>query len=338
MTQPAPRTTPASMRAIVQDAYGSADVLQLADRPVPEVGDDEVLVRVHAAGLDRGTWHLMAGLPYLIRPAYGFRGPRQPIAGIDLAGTVVAVGADVSRFLPGDEVYGTGTGTFAEYAVAPESKLARKPTNIGFEQAAAVPVSALTALQGLTDVGKVAKGQHVLITGASGGVGTYAVQLAKAVGAEVTAVCSTPKIDAVRSLGADHVIDYTRDDFADGSIRYDLILDIAGNSRLSKLRSALTEKGTLVIVGGEEGGRWIGGIDRNLRALALSPFISQRLTMFVSKETHVDLERLTSYIESGDVTPAVDSVVPLADAPAAMRRLEDGEVRGKVVISVQDES
>ncbi|MDX2379220.1 MAG: NAD(P)-dependent alcohol dehydrogenase [Acidimicrobiia bacterium] len=338
MTEQAPPTTPASMRAIVQDEYGSADVLQLTDRPVPEAGDDEVLVRVHAAGLDRGTWHLMAGLPYLIRPAYGFRGPRQPIAGIDLAGTVVAVGADVSRFGPGDEVYGTGSGTFAEYAVTSESKLSRKPTNINFEQAAAVPVSALTALQGLTDVGHVAAGQRVLIIGASGGVGSYAVQLAKVFGAEVTAVSSTSKVDVVRSLGADHVIDYTRDDFADGSTQYDLILDIAGNTRLSKLRSALTEKGTLVIVGGEEGGRWIGGIDRNLRALALSPFISQRLTMFVSKETHVDLQRLTEFIESGDLTPSVDSVVPLADAPDAMRRLEAGEVRGKTVISIADES
>jgi NADPH:quinone reductase-like Zn-dependent oxidoreductase len=338
MTEQATTATPASMRAIVQDEYGTAEVLQLGDRPVPEAGDDEVLVRVHAAGLDRGTWHLMAGLPYLIRPAYGFRGPRQPIAGIDLAGTVVAVGADVSRFGPGDEVYGTGTGTFAEYAVTSESKLARKPANIGFEQAAAVPVSALTALQGLTDVGRMAKGQHVLITGASGGVGSYAVQLAKALGAEVTAVSSTPKVDAVRSLGADHVIDYTRDDFADGSQQYDLILDIAGNTRLSKLRSALTEKGTLVIVGGEEGGRWIGGMDRNLRALALSPFISQRLTMFVSKETHIDLERLTEFIECGGLTPAVDSIVPLADAPDAMRRLEAGEVRGKIVISVADAS
>jgi NADPH:quinone reductase-like Zn-dependent oxidoreductase len=334
MTDTPPLTIPARMRAIVQDEYGAADVLHPADIAVPECGKNDVLVHIHAAGLDRGTWHLMAGLPYLIRPAYGFRGPRQPIAGIDLAGTVVEVGAEVTRFGAGDEVYGTGTGTFAEYTAAPESKLARKPTNLSFEQAAAVPVSALTAIQGLTDVGRVAAGQQVLITGASGGVGTYAVQIAKALGAEVTGVCSTSKIELVRSLGADHVVDYTNDDFTDGARDYDLILDIAGNTPVSKLRSTLAEKGTLVIVGGEEGGRWIGGIHRNLGALAVSPFVSQRLTMFVSKETHVDLERLTEFIESGDLTPAIDSIVPLAEAPDAMRRLEAGEVHGKIAISV----
>jgi len=349
MTQPTDATTPTapttptatttkSMRAIVQDRYGTAEVLRLAEQPVPEIGDDDVLVRVHAAGMDRGTWHLMVGLPYLIRLGYGFKGPRQPVAGIDLAGTVVATGSKVTRFNEGDEVYGTGRGTFAEYAAAPESKLAAKPTNLSFERAAAVPVSALTALQGLTDVGQVADGQHVLITGASGGVGTYAVQLAKALGTEVTGVASTSKLDLVRSLGADHVLDYTRGEFPDDPQRYDLILDIAGNTSVAKLRSLLAKKGTLVIVGGEEGGRWLGGIDRNLRALALSPFVSQRLTMFISKETHVDLERLTAYIESGDLVPSVDSIVPLADAPDAMRRLESGDVRGKIVVSIAEHS
>jgi NADPH:quinone reductase-like Zn-dependent oxidoreductase len=326
------------MRAIVHDEYGNADVLRLDERPVPEIGDDGVLVRVEAAAMDRGTWHLMVGLPYLIRLGYGFRGPRQPVAGIDLAGTVVAVGSKVTRFSEGDEVYGTGRGTFAEFAAAPASTLAPKPANLSFQQAAAVPVSALTALQALTDVGKLAAGQRVLITGASGGVGSHAVQLATALDAEVTGVASTGKLDHVRSLGADHVIDYTCEDFADGTRRYDLIIDIAGNTPVSKLRAALADKGTLVIVGGEEGGPWIGGIDRNLRALAISPFVSQRLTMFISKENHVDLERLTEFIEAGDLAPAIDSVVALADAPDAMRRLEAGEVRGKVVISVVDES
>ena len=255
--------------------------------------DDEVLVRVHAAGLDRGTWHLMAGQPYLIRlMGYGLRAPKNRVPGLDVAGTVVAIGADVTRFAVGDEVFGVSRGSFAEYACAREDKLARKPANLTFDQAAVVAISGLTALQGLCDVGRLEAGQRVLIIGASGGVGTFAVQIAKAFGAEVTGVCSTAKLDLVRSLGADHVIDYTQDDFSDAPERYDLILDIGGNSSLSRLRRALTPSGTLVIVGGENGGRWTGGFGRQLRAVALSPFVRQRLVMKTPKEHYADLERL----------------------------------------------
>lgn len=243
------------MRAIVQDTYGSADVLRLAQIAQPEIADREVLIRVHAAGLDRGTWHLMTGRPYLLRLVFGIRHPKNPVPGRDVAGTVVAVGSAVTRFSPGDEVYGIAPGSFAEYAVAREDKLSGKPANTSFEQAAVVPVSAFTAIQSVCDVGRVESGQKVLITGASGGVGSYAVQIAKAFGAEVTGVCSTSKLDLVRSLGADHVIDYTRDDFADGVHHYDLILDIAGSPAVARLRRALTPTGTAVIVGGEDAGK-----------------------------------------------------------------------------------
>jgi NADPH:quinone reductase-like Zn-dependent oxidoreductase len=323
-----------TMKAIVQDQYGSAEVLHNAEVERPMIASDEVLVRVHAAGLDRGTWHLMAGMPYVIRLGFGFRRPKNPIPGLDVAGTVEAVGENVTRFKGGDDVFGTANGSFAEFAAANEDKLAHKPTTLSFEQAAAVPVSGLTAIQGLSDQAHVEPGQHVLIIGASGGVGTYAVQLAKAFGAEVTGVCSTSKTDLVRSIGADHVIDYTKEDFADSSQRYDVILDIGGNSPLKKLRGVLTKTGTLVIVGGEEGGRWIAGVDRQLRAMVMSPFISQRLTTFISKETHVDLERLAQIIDAGDLTPVIDRTYPLEEAPDAMRHLEAGQARGKIVISV----
>lgn len=240
------------MQAIVQNAYGTADVLHLADIPRPGYGDRQVLLRVHAAGLDRGTWHLMTGKPYLQRPVTGLRRPRNPVPGRDAAGTVVAVGAAVARFAPGDEVFGIAPGSFAEYAVAHQDLLVRKPGNLTFEQVAAVPVSALTALRAVCDVGRVVADQHVLISGASGGVGSYAVQLAKALGAEVTGVASTAKLELVRSFGADHVIDYTVADFADGAQRYDVIIDIAGNPPLPRLRQALTPNGTVAIVGGEE--------------------------------------------------------------------------------------
>jgi len=323
------------MKAIVQDTYGSTDVLELRDIDKPEIADDEVLVRVHAAGVDRGVWHTMTGLPYPIRLAgYGLRAPRTPVPGMDVAGVVEAVGNDVTRFQPGDEVFGIAKGAFAEYARAPESKLAPKPANLTFEQAAVVAISGLPALQALRDHGKVRAGQKVLIIGASGGVGTYAVQLAKAFGAEVTAVCSTTKVDMVRSLGADHVIDYTRDDFADGVSRYDVILDIGGNSSLSRLRRALTPRGTLVIVGGEKDGRWLGGTDRQIRALMLSPFLGQKLGTFISKENHEDMLVLKKLIEAGKVTPVIDRTYPLSEAPQAIRYLEQGHARGKVVITV----
>lgn len=324
-----------TMRAIVQDGYGSADVFVLAQVARPEIADNEVLVHVEAAGLDRGTWHMMAGRPYLLRLlGFGFRRPKNRVPGLDVAGTVVAVGSSVTRFSPGDEVFGISRGSFAEYAAVLEDKLARKPANLTFEQAAVVPISAGTALQALTDVGGVEQGQQVLIIGASGGVGSYAVQLAKAFGAEVTGVCSTAKLDLVRSLGADHVVDYTREDFAGGTSTYDLVLDIGGNSSLSRLRSALTPTGTLVIVGGEEGGKWTGGFGRSLRAPLLSPFVRQRLTMLASKERAGDLERLSPLIEAGKVVPSIDRTYPLDRVAEAMRHLEAGEVRGKVAITI----
>lgn len=324
-----------TMRAIVQDRYGSTDVFVLAQVARPEIADNEVLVHVEAAGLDRGTWHMMAGRPYLLRLlGFGFRRPKNRVPGLDVAGTVVAVGSSVTRFSPGDEVFGISRGSFAEYAAVLEDKLARKPANLTFEQAAVVPISAGTALQALTEAGGVEQGQQVLIIGASGGVGSYAVQLAKAFGAEVTGVCSTAKLDLVRSLGADHVVDYTRQDFAGGTSRYDLVLDIGGNSSLSRLRSALTPTGTLVIVGGEEGGKWTGGFGRSLRAPLLSPFVRQRLTMLASKERAGDLERLSPLIEAGKVVPSIDRTYPLDRVAEAMRHLEAGDVRGKVAITV----
>ena len=329
----APAST--TMRAIVQDTYGSADVLRLARIAQPQIAADEVLVHVRAAGLDRGTWHMMAGQPYLLRIlGFGFRAPQNRVPGLDVAGIVVETGSAVTRFSPGDAVFGISRGSFAEYAAVREDKLARKPANLTFDQAAAVPISAGTALQALTDVGKVGHGQRVLIIGASGGVGSYAVQLAKAFGAEVTGVCSTAKLDLVRSLGADHVVDYTGEDFADGTHTYDLILDLAGNSALSRLRKALRPGGTLVIVGGEDGGRWTGGFGRSLRASLLSPFVRQRLTMLASKERASDQERLTTLIEAGKVTPSIERTYPLGRVREAMRHLEAGDVRGKVVIKL----
>lgn len=326
-------STTTMSQAIVQDRYGSADDLRLAQITAPGIADNEVLLRVRAAGLDRGTWHLMTGRPYALRLGFGLRGPRNPVLGRAVAGTVAAVGSAVTRFSVGDDVFGIGHGSFAEYTAAREDKLAPKPATTSFEQAAVVPISAPTALQALTDVGRVRHGQHVLIIGASGGVGSYAVQLAKAFGAEVTGVCSTPKLDFVRSLGADHVIDYTRQDFADGAHHYDLIIDIAGNPTLSRLRRALSPTGTAVITGGEEGGNWTG-MDRQMRALALSPFLRQRLTTFVGRERAVDLERLTELIDAGTVTPRIDRTFPLEQAPEAMRSLMAGKVRGKVAITI----
>jgi NADPH:quinone reductase-like Zn-dependent oxidoreductase len=256
------------------------------------------------------------------------------VLGGDLAGVVEAVGKGVTRFQPGDEVFGIGKGTYADYACAPETKLAPKPANLTFEEAATIAVSGLTALQGLRDRGRVAPGETVLVLGGSGGVGTFAVQLAKAFGAEVTAVCSTTKVDLVRALGADHVLDYTREDFADGQRHYDLVLDIGGNSSLSRLRRALAPKGTLVITGGETDGRWLGGTDRQLRALLLSPFVNQKLRTFVCSENHEDMIVLKELIEAGKITPAIDRAYPLNDAAKAIRYVEEGRARGKVVITV----
>jgi NADPH:quinone reductase-like Zn-dependent oxidoreductase len=324
------------MKAVVQATYGSPDVLELRDVDKPVVGDGEVLVRVHAAGVDPGVWHLMTGRPYLVRVmGYGLRTPKVRTRGSDVAGRVAAVGTNVTRVQPGAEVFGIGEGSFAEYVCARADRLAPKPARLSFEQAAAVPISALTALQALRDRGKVQPGQQVLIVGAAGGVGSFAVQLAKAFGAQVTGVCSTTKVDLVRSIGADHVVDYTREDFADGARRWDLIVDTAGRRSLSQLRRALTRRGTLVIVGGEGGGRWLGGFDRQiLRAPILSLLVRPRLRPLVSKERSEDLVVLKELIEDGKVTPVIDRTYPLSEVSEAIRYLEAGHARGKIVIRV----
>jgi NADPH:quinone reductase-like Zn-dependent oxidoreductase len=322
------------VKAIIRDAYGSVDVLRLADIDQSVAGDADVLVRVHAAGVDQGVWHLMTGTPYVMRLAgFGIRAPKNPLLGYDVAGRVEAVGAQVTEFQTGQEVFGTCRGSFAEYAVARPDRLLSKPDNVSFEEAAAVPISGYAALQAVREHGGVRPGQRVLIIGAGGGVGTLAVQIAKAEGAEVTGVCSASKTELVRSVGADHVIDYTREDFADGRNRYDVILDIAGNRSLSELRRALTPRGTLVIVGGEDAGNWLG-VRRQLRAAALSPFVRQKLGFFISKERRQDLEELRRLLEAGTIRPVVDRTFPLEEVPAAIRYLRDGQARGKVVITI----
>jgi NADPH:quinone reductase-like Zn-dependent oxidoreductase len=325
-----------TMKAIVQDEYGEAqDVLTLAEIDRPEIGDGEVLLQVRAAGVDRGVWHIMAGLPYPIRlVGYGFRTPRTRVRGREVAGRVAAVGGNVTTLRVGDEVYGVGEGCFAEYAGARADKLAPKPGNLTFEQAAAAPISGLTALQAVRDRGHVRPGQKVLVIGASGGVGTFAVQIAKAFGAEVTGVCRTDKVDLVRSLGADHVIDHTQGDITDDGQHYDVILDIGGHRSLTHLRRALTPKGTLVIVGSETGGRWLGGFDRTLRAPVLSLFVGQKLGGVVNSENAADLVTLTELIESGKVTPAVDRTYPLSETLAAVRHMVEGHAKGKVVVTL----
>src|SRR5919205_1001744 len=322
-----------TMRAVVRDAYGSVDVLRLAEVDTPVAGDGEVLVRVHAAGVDQGVWHLMVGMPYVMRLAgFGLRAPKNPLLGYDVAGRVEAVGANASAFQPGDEVFGTCRGSFAEYAVARADRLAAKPGNVSFEQAAATPISGYAALQAVREHGKVEAGQHVLVIGAGGGVGTFAVQIAKADGAEVTGVCSTAKTEFVRSIGADHVIDYTKEEITDDGNRYDVILDIAGNRPLSQLRHALTPQGTLVIVGAEDAGNWLG-IRRQLRAAALSPFVRQKLGFYISKERRQDLEELRKLVEAGAIRPVVDRTFPLDEVPKAIGYLRDGHARGKIVIT-----
>jgi NADPH:quinone reductase-like Zn-dependent oxidoreductase len=322
------------MKAIVQDSYGTADVLELEDIDKPVASGGDVLLRVQAASAFIGDWHVMTGVPYLIRMVSGLREPKARVRGQDVAGRVEAVGEGVTRFQPGDEVFGICHGSFAEYATARTDKIAPKPANLTFEQSAAVPTTGSTALQAVRDKGKVKPGQKVLIIGAAGGVGTFAVQIAKAFRAHVTGVCSTSKVDLVRSIGADDVIDYTRDDFAEMGRRYDLILDIAGRRSVSHLRRALAPRGTLVIVGGEGGGRWFGGMDRQLRAQMLSPFVSQKLGTFVAKQNSEKLIVLKELIEAGKVTPVIDTTYPLSEVPEAIRYLERGHARGKVVITV----
>ncbi|SEC14910.1 NADPH:quinone reductase [Amycolatopsis tolypomycina] len=320
------------MKAIVQDRYGNPGVLEPRDIARPAPGPGEVLVRVHAAGVDPGVWHLTTGQPYLVRLlGFGLRRPKNSVRGLDFAGTVEQTGEGVTKFHPGDEVFGECAGAFAEYAVAKADRVAGKPARLSFEQAAAVAISGCTALQGLRDAGGVRPGQSVLVIGAAGGVGSFAVQLAKTFGAEVTAVCSTGKVDLVRELGADHVVDYTCADFTDR--RHDLILDTAGLRSLAHLRRALAPRGTLVIVGGE-GGKWLGGIQRVLRAAVLNPFVKQRLRGLISTVRGTDLEVLRETIEAGPLTPVLDRTYPLADAVAAIDHVHRGHSAGKVVLTL----
>ncbi len=325
-----------TMRAVVQRSYGSAETLQLGEVARPVAGNGQVVVEVHAAGVDRGTWHLMTGLPYIMRVmGFGLTRPKNPVPGADVAGRVVAVGPGVERFKVGDEVFGIAQGSYAEFAVAEADKLAHKPAATSFEQAAVASVSGITALQALTEVGNLERGQHVLVIGASGGVGSYAVQIAKALGARVTGVASARKADLVRSLGADAVIDYAKGDYLDGSTRYDMVIDIGGRNPLRHLRRALTPRGTLVIVGGEGGDRLTGGFGRQLRAALLSPFVSQRMAMFISTEHYRYIEALAGFIERGEVTPAVGQRYRLDEAPAAIADLAAGRAEGKSVVVVR---
>ena len=334
LEKPGPEGAALTMIGVERVAYGSADLLEVRTVARPTTAGADVLVSVSAAGLDRGAWHIMTGQPYLMRIAgFGLRRPKNRGLGSELAGVVESVGPDVTGMAPGDAVFGIGRASFAQYALAPSGKLAAMPANLTYAQAAAVPVSGLTALQALRDKGHIEAGQKVLIIGASGGVGTFAVQIAKALGAEVTGVCSTAKVDLVRSLGADDVIDYTAGDISKSNRRYDLVLDIGGNRSLTTLRRMLAPKGTLVIVGGEGGGRWFG-IGRQLRAIALSPFVRQRLGTLIASENSNDLDTLRAMIEDGAVTPVLDRTCSLAEIPEAMRDLEAGRVRGKVVAAI----
>jgi NADPH:quinone reductase-like Zn-dependent oxidoreductase len=323
------------LKAITYHRYGSPEVLEFQEVDEPIVRDDEVLVRVRAASANPRDWHFMRGLPAFMRLQFGLRRPKHSGLGSDIAGQVEAVGADVTRFRPGDEVYADVVmGGFAELAGVPEAFVAPKPANLTFEQAAAVPLAALTALQGLRDHGQVQPGHKVLVIGAAGGVGTFAVQLAKWLGAEVTGVCSTRNVELVRSLGADHVVDYSREDVTRGGRRYDLVFQLAGTQSPSDLRRALAPGGTLLLSSGESDGRLIGPVDRIIKALLLAPFVRQRLVPFVAKRSGDDLRVVKELIEAGTVTPVIDRTYPLSDVPEAIGYLEEGHARGKVVITL----
>ncbi|MGA8203700.1 MAG: NAD(P)-dependent alcohol dehydrogenase [Woeseiaceae bacterium] len=329
--------TPA-MQAVVHSCYGSPDVLDVAQvaRPVP--GDGELLVRVRAAAVNPLDWHFLRGSPYVMRPMSGIGAPNSPRLGVDFAGTVEAVGKDVTRFRPGDAVFGSSWGAFAEYVtVGADWAVVPKPDNLSFEQAASVTVAAVTALQALRDKGRLEAGQKVLINGASGGVGTFAVQIAKAMGAEVTGVCSTRNLEMVRSLGADHVIDYTQADYTLGSEHYDLIVDNVGNRSLSANRHVLTPHGILVMVGGQPG-NWLGPLTRPLMARLEAPFVSQELVFFIAHETPEDLALLAGLMVSGKVTPVIDRAYPLAETAEAIRYSEQGHARGKIIITMDEGS
>lgn len=322
-----------AMQAVVQKGYGSVDVLSLAAIPRPKAGPGEVVVQVAGAGIDRGTWHLMTGRPYLMRlMGFGFRAPKQPVPGIDLSGTVVEVGEGVTRFKLGDQVFGIGQGTFAEYARAQVGKLSLVPSNVALSDAALLGVSALTALQALSDVGGLRDGERVLVIGASGGFGAYAVQFAKALGAHVTGVCSAGKMDLVRGLGADVVLDYARDDFADGRAKYDLVLDGGGGTPLRRLRRTLTETGRLVFVGNEHASDWTAGFGRPLWAMLTARFTRQRYVMMMAKEESSTLDRIAKLCQEGRVRPVIDRRIGLGQVTQAMADLESGKIRGKVLV------
>jgi NADPH:quinone reductase-like Zn-dependent oxidoreductase len=325
------------MKRTVYHRYGSPDVLELQEVDKPVVGDDGVLVRVCAASVNAGDWRLIRGRPYIVRLFTGLRKPKGMLPGSDLAGCVEAVGRNVTQFKPGDEVIGNRSGALAEYVCGKEQSFVLKPARITFEQAAAVPVAGLTALQGLRDAGQIRPGQKTLINGAAGGVGTFAVQIAKSFGADVTGVCSTKNLEMVRSLGADRVLDYTKDDFTRSGQYYDLILDVAGNRSLSDCRRALSRKGTLVLLGGSAG-RWLGPAGRWLKGRVLSLFVSQNLVPFLSKSSKADLLYLMELIEAGKLTPVIDRTYPLSAVSEAVRYLEEGHARGKVIITMDCDS
>jgi len=322
------------MQAIVQDNYGSGEALELREIERPAIGEHQVLVRVRAAGVNPADWAVMSGLPYIARPVYGLRRPKVGVRGTDVAGYVAAVGSGVTRFKPGDEVFGTSTGSYAEYAAASEDELALKPTNLSFEQAATVPMAGLVALQAIRDHGQVRAGQTVLINGASGGIGTFAIQIAKALGAEVTAVASTRNLELVRSVGADHVVDYTRDDFTSSGKRYDVILDNVSNHSLSRLRRVLDASGVLIPNGGNFGNRWFASAGRLIRATVMFRFGTQRLGRFLVSTNHDDLVALKELIEAGKVTPVLDRTYPLGRAAQAIDHVGTGHAQGKVAITV----
>lgn len=324
------------MNAIVYHEYGTADVLRLEEIERPVLGNNQVLIEVRAAAANPLDWHYMRGTPYLMRMDSGLFRPKSTRLGVDVSGRVVAVGENVTRFKPGDEVFGTAGGAFAEYARASEDKVVLKPANLSFEQAAAVPVAALTALQGLRDKGRLQPGQKVLINGASGGVGTFAVQIAKSFGAEVTGICSTRNVEMVRALGADHVIDYTKEDFSQSSDRYDLILDNVGNRSLGDFRRVMNPEGIYVLIGGggPDDGRWIGPFARVIKACLLSPFVSEELVMLLASINKDDLLLMKELMEEGKVTPVIDRTYALSEVPEAIRYLEKGHARGKVIITV----
>jgi len=324
------------MQAIVYRNYGSPDVLQLEEIEKPPVGDNEVLVKIRAASLNPLDWHFMRGRPAVLRLMFGLRKPRVERLGVDASGVVEAVGKNVLRFAPGDEVFGACRGAFAEYACAAESKLAKKSSGVPFEQAASMPIAAITALQGLRDTGKIQVGQKVLINGAAGGVGTFAVQIARTFGADVTGVCSARNVEMVRSIGADRVVDYTQEDFTKGSQRYDLIFDCIGNHSLSAYRRVLNPRGTYVVVGGPDG-RWFSPVDMFVKAAVLSPFVSQRLAGLSAKHKADDLATLNDLVVSGEVVPVIDRRYALSEVREAMRYLEEGHARGKVLIMVGGE-